>query len=186
MVEDSDGHQASMSYDATGRLASVVAPNGETISFVYDAGGRLVEQRLNSGQRTTQSWFEDGGLKQRQNLFNTTILSSHLYTLDNQGRRSGQTEVIGGATKTWSYLYDNLDRLTSASDASRGTPSTRCGSSRIGLTSPGPPCSGHRRRPSGSRPAIPQPMSSPTGARSKPGTVSAAMRPWGSSSTGRW
>ncbi|MCL5060921.1 MAG: DUF6531 domain-containing protein [Candidatus Thermoplasmatota archaeon] len=121
MVEDSDGHQASMSYDATGRLASVVAPNGETISFVYDAGGRLVEQRLNSGQRTTQSWFEDGGLKQRQNLFNTTILSSHLYTLDNQGRRSGQTEVIGGATKTWSYLYDNLDRLTSASDGTAET-----------------------------------------------------------------
>jgi len=34
-------------------LASVTAPNGETIAFTYDAGGRLVEQRLNSGQRTT-------------------------------------------------------------------------------------------------------------------------------------
>jgi len=31
MVEDSDGHMASMSYDPTGRLASVTAPNGETI-----------------------------------------------------------------------------------------------------------------------------------------------------------
>ncbi|MHB1186972.1 RHS repeat-associated core domain-containing protein [Thiobacillus sp.] len=120
-VEDSDGHQASLSYDATGRLASVTAPNNETIAFTYDASGRLVEQRLASGQRTTQSWFEDGGLKQKQNLYNATVLTSHLYTLDNQGRRSGQTEVIGSSTKTWSYLYDNLDRLTSASDGTAET-----------------------------------------------------------------
>ncbi|MHB1077177.1 RHS repeat-associated core domain-containing protein [Thiobacillus sp.] len=121
MVQDSDGHQASLAYDPTGRLANVTAPNGETVSFVYDAGGRLVETRLNSGQRTTQSWFEDGGLKQRQNLFNATILSSHLYTLDQQGRRSGQTEIIGGTSKTWSYLYDNLDRLVSSSDGTAET-----------------------------------------------------------------
>ncbi|MHB1259757.1 RHS repeat-associated core domain-containing protein, partial [Thiobacillus sp.] len=121
MVQDSDGNQASLAYDPTGRLASVTTPNGETIGFTYDAGGRLVETRLNSGQRTTQSWFEDGNLKQRQNLYNATVLSGHLYSLDNQGRRAGQTEVIGGTTKTWSYLYDNLDRLTSASDGTAET-----------------------------------------------------------------
>jgi RHS repeat-associated protein len=122
-VEDSDGHSASLSYDATGRLASVTAPNNETIAFTYDAGGRLVEQRLNSGQRTTQSWFEDGNLKQKQNLFNATVLTSHLYSLDQQGRRAGQTEIVSGTTKTWSYLYDNLDRLTSASDGTAETTS---------------------------------------------------------------
>ena len=121
VVEDSDGHQASLSYDPTGRLASVAAPNGETIAFTYDAGGRLVETRLNSGQRTTQSWFEDGGLKQKQNLFNSTVLSSHLYTLDNQGRRATQSEKIGVTSKSWSYLYDNLDRLISASDGTAET-----------------------------------------------------------------
>jgi len=120
-IEDSDGHSASLSYDATGRLASIVAPNNETIAFTYDAGGRLVEQRLNSGQRTTQSWFEDGNLKEKQNLFNTTVLSSHLYTLDQQGRRATHTENVGGVTKTWSYLYDNLDRLTEANDGTAET-----------------------------------------------------------------
>jgi hypothetical protein len=55
----------------------------ESCDSGLDAGGRLVEQRLNSGMRTTQRWFEDGSLKQRQNLFNSTVLSSHLYTLDN-------------------------------------------------------------------------------------------------------
>jgi YD repeat-containing protein len=122
-IEDSDGHSTSLSYDAVGRLASLAAPNGENIAFTWDAGGRLVEQRLNSGQRTTQSWFEDGGLKQKQNLFNTTVLSSHLYTIDQQGRRAGQTETINTSTKTWSYLYDNLDRIVSASDGTAETTS---------------------------------------------------------------
>ena len=115
-VEDSDGHSASFAYDAVGRLASIAAPNGETVSFTYDIGGRLVEQRLHSGLRTTQSWFEDGNLKERKNLHGSTVLSSHLYTLDPQGRRNGQTETLAGATKSWAYLYDHLDRLTSASD----------------------------------------------------------------------
>ena len=120
-VSDSDGHQASFSYDATGRLASVTAPNNETIAFTYDAGGRLIEQRANSGIKTTQTWFEDGGLKQKQNLYNAATLSNHVYTLDQQGRRAGQTETIAGTSKTWSYLYDNLDRLTSASDGAAET-----------------------------------------------------------------
>ncbi|HAP40645.1 MAG TPA: hypothetical protein DCQ94_12940, partial [Nitrospira sp.] len=120
-VADSDGHVASFSYDAAGRLSSIAAPNGETIVFTWDAGGRLVERRLNSGLRTTQTWFEDGNLKQKQNLFNTTVLSSYLYTLDNQGRRSGQTEDINGVSKVWSYAYDNLDRLISASDGAAET-----------------------------------------------------------------
>ncbi|MBS3934720.1 MAG: RHS repeat protein, partial [Sulfuritalea sp.] len=120
-VEDSDGHLASYAYDAVGRLASLAAPNGETVSYVWDAGGRLVEQRLNSGQRTTQSWFEDGSLKQKQNLYNTTVLSSHLYSLDAQGRRATHAENIAGSAKTWSYGYDHLDRLTSATDGTAET-----------------------------------------------------------------
>ena len=120
-VQDSDGHQASFSFDATGRLASVTAPNGENIAFTYDAGGRLVEQRMNSGQRTTQSWYEDGSLKQKQNLFNATPLSNHVYTIDNQGRRATQTETINAVTKNWVYAYDNLDRLLSSNDGTAET-----------------------------------------------------------------
>jgi YD repeat-containing protein len=137
-IEDSDGHSTSLSYDAVGRLASLAAPNGENIAFTWDAGGRLVEQRLNSGQRTTQSWFEDGGLKQKQNLFNTTVLSSHLYTIDQQGRRAGQTETINTSTKTWSYLYDNLDRIVSASDGTAETTSYDIYANRRSITTGAP------------------------------------------------
>jgi RHS repeat-associated protein len=120
-VRDGDGHSASYAYDAVGRLSSIAAPNGEHVSFVWDAGGRLVEQRLNSGLRTTQTWFEDGSLKERKNLHGSTTRSSHLFTLDVQGRRATQSENIGGATKSWTYQYDNLDRLTSASDGTAET-----------------------------------------------------------------
>jgi RHS repeat-associated protein len=120
-VAEQDGHSASYAYDAVGRLSSIAAPNGEHVSFVWDAGGRLVEQRLNSGLRTTQTWFEDGSLKERKNLHGSTTRSSHLFTLDVQGRRATQSENIGGATKSWTYQYDNLDRLTSASDGTAET-----------------------------------------------------------------
>ena len=120
-VQDGDGHSASYAYDAVGRLSSIAAPNGEHVSFVWDAGGRLVEQRLKSGFRTTQAWFEDGSLKERKNLYGTTTRSSHVFTLDVQGRRATQSENIGGTTKSWTYQYDNLDRLTSASDGTAET-----------------------------------------------------------------
>jgi RHS repeat-associated protein len=120
-VEDSDGHIASLAYDAVGRLSTITAPNNESISLVWDAGGRLIERRLNTGLRTTQSWFEDGSLKDKKNLYNASTLTSHTYSLDNQGRRATHTENIGGATKSWTYQYDYLDRLTSASDGTAET-----------------------------------------------------------------
>ncbi|ATE60020.1 RHS repeat-associated core domain-containing protein [Thauera sinica] len=120
-VTDSDGHSTSFAYDAVGRLASLIAPNNETVSFVWDAGGRLVEKRLSSGLRTTQNWFEDGSLKDRKNLFGAATLSSHAYTLDAQGRRATHAENVGGTSKSWTYAYDYLDRLTSASDGTAET-----------------------------------------------------------------
>jgi RHS repeat-associated protein len=122
-VVDSDGHSTSFAYDGVGRIASLTAPNNESISFVWDAGGRLIEKRLNSGLRTTQSWFEDGSLKQKTNLYSASTLSSHSYTLDNQGRRATLAETINGTAKSWTYGYDNLDRLTSSSDGSAETTS---------------------------------------------------------------
>ena len=122
-VVDSDGHSTSFAYDGVGRLSSLTAPNNESISFVWDAGGRLVEKRLNSGLRTTQSWFEDGSLKDKKNLFSATTLSSHVYTLDSQGRRATHAETINGTAKNWTYGYDNLNRLVSSSDGTAETTS---------------------------------------------------------------
>ncbi|WP_018412297.1 RHS repeat-associated core domain-containing protein [Methyloversatilis thermotolerans] len=115
-VADSDGHVTSYAYDAVGRLATITAPNGQNISLTWDAAGRLTERRFESGLRTTFAWFEDGSLKQKRNLSGSTILSSHLYGLDAQGRRMSQAEALGGVTRNLSYSYDNLDRLISAND----------------------------------------------------------------------
>ena len=120
-VEDSDGHSTSYAYDAVGRLATITAPNGENIGFTFDAGGRLIEQKLDSGLRTTQSWFEDGSLENRSNLYGTSTRSSHSYTLDAQGRRATQSENVAGSIKAWSYQYDNLDRLLEANDGTAET-----------------------------------------------------------------
>lgn len=120
-VEDSDGHTTSYAYDAVGRLATITAPNGQNIGFTFDAGGRLIEQKLDSGLRTTQSWFEDGSLEARTNLYGTSTRSSHSYTLDAFGRRATQSENVAGSIKAWSYQYDNLDRLLEANDGTAET-----------------------------------------------------------------
>jgi RHS repeat-associated protein len=113
-LNDSDGHTVSFGYDATGRLTSLTAPNNESMSMAYDAGGRLTARRSASGLLTQQSWYADGSLQAKSFSQGASVLTNHTYALDAQGRRSGVQEVINGLTRNWSYGYDGLDRLSSA------------------------------------------------------------------------
>jgi RHS repeat-associated protein len=113
-LNDSDGHTFSFGYDATGRLVSLTAPNNESMSMAYDAGGRLTARRSASGLLTQQSWYADGSLQAKSFSQGASVLTNHTYALDAQGRRSGVQEVINGVTRNWSYGYDGLDRLSSA------------------------------------------------------------------------
>jgi YD repeat-containing protein len=113
-LNDSDGHTFSFGYDATGRLVSLTAPNNESMSMAYDAGGRLTARRSASGLLTEQSWYADGSLQAKSFSQGASVLTNHTYLIDAQGRRSGAQEVINGVTRNWSYGYDGLDRLSSA------------------------------------------------------------------------
>jgi YD repeat-containing protein len=113
-VKDAENKTWSFAYDATGRLTSLTAPNNESMSMAYDAGGRLTARRSASGLLTQQSWYADGSLQAKSFSQGASVLSNHTYALDAQGRRSGVQEVINGVTRNWSYGYDGLDRLSSA------------------------------------------------------------------------
>lgn len=108
---DANGNLTSFSYDSAGRVGAISAPNGTQTEYVWDAAGRLIERRLDGNYVTTQSWFEDGGLKSRTNKLGATTLSNHTYGIDDFGRRSSQTELIKSTSKAWTYSYDRLDRL---------------------------------------------------------------------------
>ncbi|MBI2780053.1 MAG: RHS repeat-associated core domain-containing protein [Gammaproteobacteria bacterium] len=118
---DSDGHNTSYLYDPAGRLTGLWAPNGDLVTFLRDAGGRLTEKWLQGGSAGGASrryqYNPDNTLKQVLNRApGGAILSQHDYTYDGIGNRQTHAEQIDGATKNWSYGYDALDRLVSASD----------------------------------------------------------------------
>lgn len=126
--EGSSQHVTNFSYDATGRLQNITAPNGTNIMYTYDRGGRLLEKRIGQTSGLLYSnyrWFEDGNLQSLTSRTATTVIASNTYILDAQGRRWKQYENVSGNgdTQLWTYGYDNLDRLTSANAPHTGTES---------------------------------------------------------------
>jgi RHS repeat-associated protein len=110
---DSDGNETDYEYDPVGRLSGIWAPNYDYVTFRYDNGGRLSEKWFPNGVSTAYSYNQDNSLKQVVNKStNSSIISQHDYTYDGVGNRLIHTEKIGTTTTSYSYLYNELNRLT--------------------------------------------------------------------------
>jgi RHS repeat-associated protein len=95
-----------------GRLSGILAPNEDYVSFSYDPGGRLTEKWFPNGVNTRYTYNADNTLAQVVNRTSAnSIISQHDYQYDGVGNRMAQTEQIGGATTSYTYLYDELNRL---------------------------------------------------------------------------
>ncbi len=79
------------SYFANSLLRQVDHPNGTVSEYAYDLANRV----------TTLTNRHDGG-----------IVSNHLYTYDNGGRRIRLEETNGGTAQVTTYSHDAADRLT--------------------------------------------------------------------------
>ncbi|MGH6931101.1 MAG: hypothetical protein ACREEE_01560, partial [Dongiaceae bacterium] len=129
----------SNAYDAGGRLLSVTYPDGQVVgTMVYDSSGRLksVPGLLNS---TTYTARGQPDLVDRPSLADTDytysasrgwldrIVTNGIqdiqYTRDVAGRITKVASSISG--ESWSYGYDDLDRLTCANNFS-GAPLSTC------------------------------------------------------------
>jgi RHS repeat-associated protein len=87
---------ASYSYDTAGRLQTLTRANGATTSYSYDAADRLTDVQTQVSS-TTRSRFQ--------------------YGLDRLGQRTSTTETLAAATRTLTYTYDGLQRLTGATES---------------------------------------------------------------------
>lgn len=114
---DSDGNRTDYDYDANGRLAGLWAPNGDYASFAYDAGGRMTHKWLASAGgalvSTQYGYNADNTVASVSNLAGASVVSSHAYSYDALGNRSGHQERVGSTTTNYSYGYDALNRLVS-------------------------------------------------------------------------
>ena len=86
---------ATYTYDSAGRLRQVARGNGATTTVAYDAVDRLMDMR------TTVSGKD---------------VSRFQYVLDRLGQRTSATELLS-TTRTISYTYDGLLRLSGAAEA---------------------------------------------------------------------
>jgi RHS repeat-associated protein len=109
-----DGAITQLRYDAGGRLEAIRTPSaGVEVERQYDRSGRLIGQVWTGGVSSTYEYSAGGRAKKIEHRApNASLLSSIEYTsYDPNGnvvslRRQG--------TQNESYLFDSLDRMTSA------------------------------------------------------------------------
>jgi len=112
-IMDYDGNRTDYQYDPVGRLAGIWAPNQDFVSFRYDPAGRLIEKWFHNGVTARYTYNPDNTLSQVVNRSsNNIVISQHDYTYDGFGNRQTHTEQVGTARTPYTYLYDELNRLT--------------------------------------------------------------------------
>jgi RHS repeat-associated protein len=105
------------SYSNAGRLSSLQDWATRTTSYTYTAAGLAKTVTLPNGLLTTYSYDRAQRLTNLTNVVGSTNITTHSYTLDNEGNRTAQSEFVSGITgpgqsETFGYTYDGLNRLT--------------------------------------------------------------------------
>jgi YD repeat-containing protein len=85
---------AEYAYYPNGSRRSLTLPNGITTTYAYDSLLRLE------------------GMEHKNSL--DELVASFDYTIGRTGKRAGVSENIGGTVTEWTYDYDGLDRLKTA------------------------------------------------------------------------
>ncbi|MBI3560395.1 MAG: VCBS repeat-containing protein [Gammaproteobacteria bacterium] len=122
-------------YDSLNRVATMIYPNNEYVGFLYNsqgllnsvsyatgyyvsnldynAAGQNTSKSLGNGKITTYDYYPDN---QRVRNITTPLLQNLTYTYDNIGNVKDISDNLSGGIQN--FGYDNLHRLSSASDVS--------------------------------------------------------------------
>ncbi len=112
---DGAGHATSYGYDALNRLISMTDPNGRTTTYGYDGNGNRTHLTNAEGRITTYGYDADNELISISYSDGKTPAVAHEY--DENGNRTGLTDGSGTST----FVYDSLNRITSATDGAGAT-----------------------------------------------------------------
>lgn len=104
-------------YDGAGRIKSIP---GYVTKAVYNAGGKLTGLTTNNGVVTTRTYSaQRGWLTGISAVKGTTTIQNLAYTRNNKGLITKVTSPF--AYEGWTYAYDELDRLITATNTSSAT-----------------------------------------------------------------
>jgi RHS repeat-associated protein len=124
-------------YNASGQLTAITLPSGNSVEFGYNANNQVTSVTLNgsttilnsitydpfgpitgwtwgNGTTASRAFDTDGKLTQIDNANGTSLKN---FSYDDAFRITGIADA-GNSAYSWTYGYDNLDRLTSATGSS--------------------------------------------------------------------
>jgi RHS repeat-associated protein len=101
---------ATYRYDAGDRLTKIIDPGGVSTNFTYDVTDKLLSRRLPNGVVTTYTHDDLDRLTRLRDAKGAATVADHQYQYDTASQLTRITEP--GNTR--SYVYDAIDRLTSA------------------------------------------------------------------------
>ena len=111
---------ATYNFDDAERLSSIVnASDSTTIGFSYDNEDKVTSRTYPNGVSTTYQYFDNDLLKRITDTNSSGTLFDRQYTY-NSARQISQ---IVEPTRSRTFGYDNVDRLTSVTDATHGNES---------------------------------------------------------------
>lgn len=117
-------YTTSATFDANGRLATQSYPSGLVAKYVYTPLGYLKEIRNNSGNALywqANSLDAEGHLLQQ--TYGNNVVTQQTWNASN-GRLSSIVAGAGNSVQNLSYQYDNLGNITSRSDANQSLSET--------------------------------------------------------------
>jgi YD repeat-containing protein len=142
IASDGSTYTTQTQYDALGRVKKIIYPDNAGVDYTYNGNGNIKDIR--SGTQTYADYnsynavsspllvtYGNGVTTQYQyytennRLFSITTSRQSTgfmnlsYAYDNAGNITGITDYLDN-TKTRTYVYDDLDRLTSATSTSYG------------------------------------------------------------------
>ncbi len=103
-------------YDALSRITSITNPFGQTVSFTYDALSRRTKMIYPNGTTTTYAYDATGRVTQvmHKRTSDQVAIAFDEYDYDHNGNATTITDKEGAHI----YVYDKLNRLTSAAHPS--------------------------------------------------------------------
>ena len=108
--------QVTYGYSNAGHLTSVSDWGPRQTTYTYTAAGLPHTVSLPNGLLTTYTYDRAHRLTGVTNAIGQTTITSHAYTLDNEGNRTALSEFVSGITAgaadTFGMTYDGLERLT--------------------------------------------------------------------------
>ncbi len=118
---DHDGRETVWTYNALNQNTRVAIPGYGTVVQTFTPSGRLETIVRPDGTTTTARYDDAGRLARIEHTKAGLMLALYVYRYDFNGNRTEQRETNGAGEQITRYRYDNADRLVEVVDPHRTT-----------------------------------------------------------------